>query len=283
MRQFIQSLKKKKKKASFQKFTRSQITQRASLEPTAFWPEIAEDLTYRFLIDGHRASGHFIFSILNFSTIQQRADKFFSGSEETINDWTISKFKSKEKKYRQLLFNCLCLDDDSLNSFITALVDEELQEQAIVTHIKKSLSSENRALQQLKDMATKIVELGKTGIHTDEIYEQIRATQISLALDEMRKIELIDYHKKIQNEALAIEQMSQQSIQKRERESVKIASLSRHQREGSTFWGKILFIWLPALFLTYCGIQWQENLEEYNHPACEKLGMKSTWDNKKCY
>jgi predicted DNA-binding protein (UPF0251 family) len=135
-------------------------------------------------------------------------------------------------------------------------------------------------------MATKIVELGKTGIHTDEIYEQIRATQISLALDEMRKIELIDYHKKIQNEALAIEQMSQQSIQKRERESVKTASLPRlssHQPKGSTFWGKILFIWLPALFLTYCGIQWQENLEEYNHPACEKLGMKSTWDNKKCY
>jgi hypothetical protein len=82
-----------------------------------------------------------------------------------------------------------------------------------------------------------------------------------------------------------IEHVSAKLNFERQREGMSKGDLAREFSEETgnwiiKNWIGWMFIAIPVLILVSC----INNMEEpYNHPACEALGMKSTWNNKKCY
>jgi hypothetical protein len=268
-------------------FSHAEIIERSERSSESFWDEISKKSEYFFADRNHQASKHFVSSILQGATVKARSSLFFEAQSGLTNDWTESKFKAKEKLYRQLILIQYVVSNEDFVKLTDAIVTgddsvEKLTESFLSLRLIESDESQSA-------LATTIVEiksLAESGASPAEIVDVWRHKQFLNIVSEIKSQELEIYHSKIKNEALAIQQMSLQDRKKMEekkRERQAREAELRKEFLSDPVWQKVLFVLIPALSLTYCGIKHTEDFEPWNHPGCEALGMETNLKGTHCY
>lgn len=271
-------------------FTDEEIVERSTRPPESFWDEISKNPEYFFADINQQSSHHFISSILQGATVKARCSLFFEKPSGLTNGWTESKFKTKEKLYRDLVLGCFLASDTDFAALVNEVITNDDSTERLVNLVASLCFTDTEESREI--LATTIDEvkhLAESGTSPTEIIATLRQQQFLKIVGEIKSNELEIYHTKIRKEALAIRQMSQQDRQKMQDKKQRQAQEAEYRKKypkrnpSDPGWLKVVYVLIPALFLTYCGIKTQENIKPWNHPACEALGMESNVRGTECY
>ena len=271
-------------------FSDAEIIERSKRSSESFWDEVSKKSEYFFADKNHQASKHFVSSILQGSTVKARCSLFFEAHSDLTNDWTESKFKAKEKLYRELILSQYLVSNEDFVKLTDAIVTgDDSVEKLTESFLSSRLIESEESQSALATTIAEIKSLGETGASPAEIVDVCRHKQFLNIVSEIKSRELDLYHSKIKKEALAIQQMSLQDRKKIEEKRERQAREAEYRKkfpkrnESDPGWLKVLYVLIPALFLSFCAIKHQENTKPWNHPACTALGMESNAKGTKCY
>ena len=268
-------------------YSDQEIIERSKRSSESFWEEISQEPEYFFLNERHPSSKHFVASILQGGTVKGRCSVFFEAPAELTNNWSESKFKTKEKAYRDLVLRHCLMPDTDFVKLIDAVVAREISAENLADSFEslcfeESAESRNLLLTTIGD----IESLADSATAPTEISVILRQGQFTTITNQIRAQELNSYHAKIKKEALAIQQMSLQDKKKMEERTERQAREAAFKKmypkkESDPWWARALYILIPSLLLTYCAIK-NDDVEVYNHPACEALGLESNLKGTEC-
>lgn len=243
----------------------------SKLTKAQFYEEVRTQPRHAHNDENHETFQHFLRSIRDHVSFAERKSFFFSKKKE-LNLWGTSVFAEREKMYSDLILETLKLrpefSEDFVNSILSSKTTEERKNNFYTKDEKfTNLLSPDDFLILEKEFEEIIVSNYELPSHKIvELIELIGFRKIALIVKEDTLEESYVYNKKWAKEILG-----------RERGGVKSALGEKEE----PWWFTLLwysFLPIVALMIVKCSL----DIEVYNDPACEKLGLESNWNYKKC-
>lgn len=247
------------------------VIRQSSLTKAQFYEERRIFPIYAHTHENHESFQHFLRSIRDHVSFAERKSFYYSKKKEMQLMGT-SVFAGHEKRYSDLILETLKLRPEFSGDFVNSILSSKTTEKRKNNFYTKdeeftNLLSPDDFLILEKEFEEIIVSNYELPSHEIvELIELIGFRKIALIVTEDTLEEDYVYHKKWAKEILG-----------RGRGSVKSALGEKEE----PWWFTLLyysFVPIVALMIFKCSL----DIEVYNDPACEKLGLESNWNYTKC-